>query len=149
MTHLQVCEISRRLVGGETKVRLEEHERDGLAGNNVAAEQLREEGDCEPLVRDGADDADWDEECDRDDDRDDEEPDGEVYWEDLDTDCTADEAEDEEQAVPPHRNFRVGHHEARVHIMVVPARGAELAHDIATVPNYGATSAHGRSEDTR
>lgn len=139
MTHLQVCEISGRLVGRETKVRLEEHESDGLAGNDVATEQLGEEGDCEPLVRDSADDADWDEECDGDDDRDDEKPNGEVDREDLDTDCTADEAEDEEQAVPPHWDFGVGHHEARVHIMVVPARGAELAHDIATVPNYGAT----------
>lgn len=138
MTHLQVCEISGRLVGRETKVCLEEHERNGLAGNNVATEQLGKEGDCEPLVRDGANDADWDEERNGNDDRDDEKPDGEVYREDLDTDCTADEAEDEEQAVPPHRNFGVGHHEARVHIMVVPARGAELAHDIATVPNYEA-----------
>lgn len=135
VAELQAVEVVRRHLRRPAEVRLEQHERDGLAGRDVAAEQLREVVEREPLVRDGANDAEGDDEGDGEEDRHDKAPDGEASREDLDADAPSDEAEDEQQSVPPHRRLGVGHHEARVNIAHILPAGTEVPNDIATVPH--------------
>lgn len=136
VTQFQTGEIVGSHLWGPAEIRLEEHERDGLTRGDVTTQELREIVKGEPLVGDSANDAEGNDEAHSEEDGDDESPDGEAGREDLHANARCDEAENEEEAVPPHWHLGVGQHEATMDIAILLPRRAELTNDIAAVPNY-------------
>ena len=130
---------TREEVGGHlgrpAEVRLEQDEGNGLSRRDVATQKLGQVVEGEPLVGNGANDAEGNDEAHGEENGNHEGPNGESSGEDLDTDARGDEAEDEEEAVPPHRHLGVRQHETVVYVAALLPRHAELTDDIATVPN--------------
>ncbi len=75
MAQLEVSEERETLRHADVGEGLEDHHRDGVAGQDVADDELRENLKGDRLVRDGANHADGDEEREGDDEREDERPD--------------------------------------------------------------------------
>lgn len=120
MAQLQVVEERQRLVHGDERVRLEDHNRGGTTLEHVPSDELPEELHRELLVRDRADHANRDDEDGGDDERDYQRPRGEVGFPDFDGDDGEREHDYENHAVPPVRDLGVDGHQARVNVPVIP-----------------------------
>lgn len=119
MTELHAVEVVEGELRRPSEVCLQDHERNRLAGGDITAHQLREEGRRDELVSNGANNTQREDERQAKEHRDDEGPDGEPGGEDLDGDAAGDEAENKQGAIPPERYFWVGHHEAGMNIAVI------------------------------
>ena len=140
---LEAVEQRERLVHWDEAHGLEHHRAERVGGERIASHELGEDVDAEELVRDGAHDADGDDEEERDGEGEDERPDGEFGGEDLDRDNAEDERDDEESTVPPDGHLRVYGHQACVDILLVANRAAELADDVVPVPDWRGKSVFG------
>lgn len=112
MTHLHASKVGIGLFCGPRNVSLKDHMRNRLSGDDIPADEVRDERQLDPLVRHGSNDAHREYEQYWDDDGDNEGPYRESSGEDLDAGDTSSEAKDEEKAVPQHRYFWVSHHQA-------------------------------------
>ena len=137
MTEFQAAGEVEGLFGHEIAVGLEEHDGDGSPGNDIAGNEFGENVEIYLLVGDRIKDAEREDEDRADDNGEDKGPKWHLSVVDLDSNRSHDKGEDEKDSEPPVGNVTVAGHEATVDILFFPDAGAELLHDITSIPQVG------------
>ena len=137
MTKFQVSREVEGLFRHDGAVNLEDHNGDGLPGNDVAGDELGENVESQLLVGDRTEDAEWEGEDQGDDYGEKESPEWHLRVVNLDGNHSEDEGCYENCTEPPIGDGTVASHEARVNVLLFLDAGAKLLHNVTSVPQVG------------
>ena len=149
MTKFQVAGEIEGLFRHDGAINLEDHNSNGLPGGGVTGNELGEDVENQLLVGDRKEDAEGEDEDQGKDDAEYVSPEWHSRVVHLNGNPSEDEGDDENDGKPPVGNGAVASHETGVNILLVFYAGAELPHDIASVPQVGVSNNRGEGGEAQ
>ena len=134
MTKFQVARKVEGLSGHDIAINLEDHNGDGSSGKDIAGNELGGDVESHLLVGDCKEDAEGEDEDQGQSGAEEVSPEWHIRVVNHNCNRSKDEGNDENGTEPPVGNVTVARHEARVNIPLVLGAGAELLHNITSVP---------------
>jgi len=130
-------------------IHLEDHNGDGFSGNDVTGNELGEDVESQLLVGNREEHAEGEDKDQGKGGGKDVSPEWHLRIVHLDGNRSEDEGNDESDSEPPVGNVAVARHEASVNILLVFDVGAELLHDVMSVPQVGVSNNGGERGETQ
>ena len=149
MAKFQVAREVEGLFRHDHAINLEDHHGNGFSGNDVAGDELGEDVESHLLVCNREEDAEWEDKDEGKDDGEDVSPEWHVRVVNRNGNRAKDEGNGEKGTKPPVGDVEVARHETGVDILLILDAGAELPHDVTSVPQIGVSNNGGESGEAQ
>ena len=149
MTKFHVAREVEGLFRHNCAINLEDHNSNGSSRDDVSSNELGEDVESQLLVGNREEDAEGEDKDEGKQDGEDISPEWHTRVVNRNGNRSEDERNDENDTEPPVGNVEVARHEAGVNILLILDAGAELPHNITSVPQVGVSDDSGEGGETQ